>query len=73
MWVCAFVMLALTIWWFTKVFPAPKLEYNLTHNYYAIIPLTSYVDVDGEMGGGCMHYTFIRYGRYFLLACLLGC
>jgi hypothetical protein len=36
-------MAAVTIWWFFKFYMLGKLDYNLTHSYTAIIPLTSYI------------------------------
>ena len=34
---------AVTIWWLTDFYMQDKLAYNLTHAYFAIIPLTSYI------------------------------
>jgi hypothetical protein len=39
----AILMGAVTIYWFYYFYPLAKLEYNLTHSYMAIIPLTSYI------------------------------
>jgi hypothetical protein len=37
------LMAGATIWWLTNIYVQEKLEYNLTHAYYAIIPLTAYI------------------------------
>eukprot|EP01034_Spumella_vulgaris_P022296 gene22296-28412_t len=34
---------SLTLWWLVYCFPLEKVEYNMTHSYFAIIPLTSYI------------------------------
>ena len=39
----ALAMGAVTIWWLTDFYMQDKLAYNLTHAYFAIIPLTSYI------------------------------
>eukprot|EP01041_Mallomonas_annulata_P011513 gene11513-24078_t len=36
-------MAGVSIWWFYEFYMKTKLEYNLTHSYSAIIPLTSYI------------------------------
>eukprot|EP00607_Mallomonas_marina_P004963 CAMPEP_0182439996 /NCGR_PEP_ID=MMETSP1167-20130531/86781_1 /TAXON_ID=2988 /ORGANISM="Mallomonas Sp, Strain CCMP3275" /LENGTH=695 /DNA_ID=CAMNT_0024633825 /DNA_START=723 /DNA_END=2810 /DNA_ORIENTATION=- len=33
----------ISVWWFLEYYMKSKLEYNLTHSYSAIIPLTSYI------------------------------
>ena len=43
LYVCAAIMLALVLWWFFIIYLKPKMEYNLLHSYFAIIPLTAYV------------------------------
>ena len=30
-------------WWLLRVYPLGKLEYNAVHNYYAFIPLLTYI------------------------------
>ncbi len=37
------LMLGVTVWWFNEFYVKSKLEYNLTHAYSSIIPLTSYI------------------------------
>lgn len=37
------LMGALTVYWFFTFYMKEKLEYNLTHSYTAIIPLTAYI------------------------------
>lgn len=39
----AILMGSITIYWFYYYYPLDKLQYNLTHSYFAIIPLTSYI------------------------------
>jgi hypothetical protein len=39
----ALAMGAVTVWWLTEYYSQEKLDYNLTHAYFAIIPLTSYI------------------------------
>jgi hypothetical protein len=39
----AAAMGCLSLWWGTHVYPLPKLDYNLLHSYFAIIPLTAYI------------------------------
>jgi len=39
----SFVMGAATIWWLYYYYPLEKMQYNLNHSYFAIIPLTSYI------------------------------
>jgi len=41
--VTAALMAAVSIWWYNNVYILEKLEYNLIHSYYAIIPLISYI------------------------------
>lgn len=41
--VAGVIFAGVTIWWFTKCYMLPKLQYNLSHAYMSIIPLTSYV------------------------------
>lgn len=41
--IAAVVMGAASIWWAYYIYPLPKLDYNLVHSYYAIIPLTAYI------------------------------
>jgi len=43
LYVAAAIMLVLTIWWLWVIYAKPKMEYNLVHSYFAIIPLTSYI------------------------------
>lgn len=37
------LMGALALWWLLYCYTQEKLEYNLTHSYFAIIPLTAYI------------------------------
>ena len=37
------IMAGLAIWWYFYIYRLEKLEYNLVHNYFAIIPLTAYI------------------------------
>lgn len=37
------IMGLLTVWWYSNYYVLEKMEYNLTHSYFAIIPLTSYI------------------------------
>ena len=37
------VLGAMTLWWFVNIYSLEKLEYNLRHNYFAFIPLLSYI------------------------------
>jgi N-acetylneuraminate 9-O-acetyltransferase len=39
----AVVMAIASTWWLTEIYSLPKLDYNLVHSYYAIIPLTAYI------------------------------
>lgn len=39
----ALAMGAVTIWWFFQHYMQDKMAYNLTHSYFAIIPLISYI------------------------------
>jgi hypothetical protein len=41
--VAAVVLGGLSIWWYFEFYTKEKLEYNLTHSYSAIIPLTAYI------------------------------
>ena len=41
--VAGVILGALTIWWFYYFYTLPKMEYNLSHSYFAIIPLLSYI------------------------------
>ena len=34
---------ALTLWWIITCYTLDKMNYNLSHSYFAIIPLTSYI------------------------------
>lgn len=43
LWVAAALMGALALWWLAYCYPLDKLEYNLTHAYFSIIPLTAYI------------------------------
>ena len=43
LYVAAVIMFILTFWWFWSIYTKPKLQYNLLHSYFAIIPLTSYI------------------------------
>jgi hypothetical protein len=40
---CIWQVSGVTIYWFVYYFPLDKMEYNLTHAYFAFIPLTSYI------------------------------
>ena len=33
----------LTVWWINSCFMLEKIQYNMTHAYYSIIPVTSYI------------------------------
>lgn len=37
------VMAALSAWWYLVLYSQQKMEYNLTHSYFAIIPLVAYI------------------------------
>ncbi len=37
------LMGGLSIWWYYNCYMLDKMEYNLTHSYFAIIPLTAYI------------------------------
>lgn len=39
----AVVMAVATAWWFYNIYSLDKMNYNLHHNYFAIIPLTAYI------------------------------
>jgi len=39
----AILMGGVTIWWLVYCYSLDKLSYNLSHSYFAIIPLTSYI------------------------------
>jgi len=39
----AVAMGGLALWRGWYIYPMPKLDYNLVHSYYAIIPLTAYI------------------------------
>jgi hypothetical protein len=39
----AVVIGSVTVWWFVTFYTLEKASYNLTHSYFAIIPLTSYI------------------------------
>lgn len=41
--IASLLMGALTVWWVVSCFALDKLEYNLSHAYFSIIPLTSYI------------------------------
>lgn len=41
--VAGVLMGCLTIWWLVYCYSLDKLAYNLTHSYFTIIPLTSYI------------------------------
>lgn len=41
--ITAVLMAALTLWWLTNIYSLEKFTYNLSHSYFAIIPLTSYI------------------------------
>merc|ERR1719223_931832 len=43
LYVASAMMAAAAIWWFVACYSPQKLEYNLIHAYYAIIPLTAYI------------------------------
>eukprot|EP01038_Epipyxis_sp_PR26KG_P006823 gene6823-9341_t len=43
LYITAFIMLLLTIWWLVYCYTLDKLAYNLSHSYFSIIPLTSYI------------------------------
>jgi hypothetical protein len=37
------IMAAVSVWWYFEFYTKEKMDYNLTHSYSAIIPLTSYI------------------------------
>lgn len=37
------VMAVLSVWWYLVFYSQEKMAYNLTHSYFAIIPLTAYI------------------------------
>jgi hypothetical protein len=37
------VMGALSVWWYLYFYTQEKMSYNLTHSYFAIVPLTAYI------------------------------
>lgn len=39
----AVIIGAATVWWLVTCYTLDKLSYNLSHSYFAIIPLTSYI------------------------------
>ncbi|CAM9111388.1 unnamed protein product, partial [Ectocarpus fasciculatus] len=39
----AAVLGASSVWWYMNIYSLEKLAYNLHHNYFALIPLTSYI------------------------------
>lgn len=39
----AVVLGGISVWWFVEIYSLEKLAYNLHHNYFAMIPLTSYI------------------------------
>lgn len=41
--VASVIMGLLSIWWINEFYFQEKLDYNLTHSYFAIIPLTAYI------------------------------
>jgi hypothetical protein len=41
--ITAVLFALVTVWWYNNIYVLEKLEYNLVHSYYAIIPLTSYI------------------------------
>lgn len=41
--VSAVILGGLAIWWFYYFYTLPKLEYNLSHSYFSIIPLLAYI------------------------------
>jgi N-acetylneuraminate 9-O-acetyltransferase len=41
--IASVLFLALSIWWIVEIYTLSKIEYNLVHSYYAIIPLTAYI------------------------------
>jgi hypothetical protein len=43
LYVASVLMAAVTIYWLVVYYPMDKLQYNLNHSYFAIIPLTSYI------------------------------
>jgi hypothetical protein len=43
LWVPGCLMFIACIWWMIEIYPKSKLEYNLVHNYFAFIPLLSYI------------------------------
>jgi hypothetical protein len=43
LYLASILMGGVTIYWFVYYFPLDKMEYNLTHAYFAFIPLTSYI------------------------------
>lgn len=43
LYVAATLLGALSIWWYVDIYSLEKMQYNLHHNYFALIPLTSYI------------------------------
>ena len=41
--VASVLMGGASLWWLTTIYVQDKMDYNLTHAYYAIIPLTAYI------------------------------
>jgi len=41
--VSAVLMAALTVYWYSNYYVMSKLDYNLHHSYWAIVPLVSYI------------------------------
>eukprot|EP00597_Dinobryon_sp_UTEXLB2267_P008814 CAMPEP_0170084900 /NCGR_PEP_ID=MMETSP0019_2-20121128/19944_1 /TAXON_ID=98059 /ORGANISM="Dinobryon sp., Strain UTEXLB2267" /LENGTH=942 /DNA_ID=CAMNT_0010301145 /DNA_START=80 /DNA_END=2908 /DNA_ORIENTATION=+ len=43
LYISSVVMAIATVWWLVTCYSQEKLAYNLTHSYFAIIPLTAYI------------------------------
>ena len=57
------LMAVVSVYWYTDIFSLNKLEYNLTHSYTAIIPLT---------GGWVVAYLYINTILLTILMSRLG-
>jgi hypothetical protein len=43
LYIAAALMAAASVWWFLTCYSLEKMEYNLIHSYFAIIPLSAYI------------------------------